>query len=60
MTGEPEPVPRATVRQTNAEIVERLKGADRSAGPSTTDILEALSDSRRRSSHDPDRLSPLA
>lgn len=57
MTREREPLPRATDPQTNAEIVERLKGRDRSAGPSTTDIVEAVRDSRRRSSHDPDQLS---
>ncbi|MGH3679222.1 MAG: hypothetical protein ACRDT2_02905 [Natronosporangium sp.] len=34
-------------RPTNAEIVERLKTRDRSAGPSTADIVEAVRDSRR-------------
>lgn len=33
-------------RPTNAEIVQRLKERDRSAGPSTVDILEAVRDSR--------------
>jgi plasmid stability protein len=34
-------------RPTNAEIVQRLKARDRSAGPSTADIVEAVRDSRR-------------
>jgi antitoxin FitA len=34
-------------RPTNAEIVARLKARDRSAGPSTVDIVEAVRDSRR-------------
>jgi plasmid stability protein len=34
-------------RPTNAEIVQRLKTRDRSAGPSTTDIVQAVRDSRR-------------
>jgi hypothetical protein len=34
-------------RPTNAEIVQRLKARNRSAGPSTSDILEALRSSRR-------------
>ncbi len=34
-------------RPTNAEIVQRLKARDRSAGPSTADIIEAVRDSRR-------------
>jgi antitoxin FitA len=34
-------------RPTNAEIVQRLKARDRSAGPSTTEIVEAVRDSRR-------------
>jgi antitoxin FitA len=34
-------------RPTNAEIVARLKARDRSAGPSTTEIVEAVRDSRR-------------
>ncbi|MET9343665.1 MULTISPECIES: FitA-like ribbon-helix-helix domain-containing protein [unclassified Nonomuraea] len=34
-------------RPTNAEIVNRLKSRDRSGGPSTADILEAVSESRR-------------
>jgi plasmid stability protein len=34
-------------RPTNAEIVQRLKTRNRSAGPSTSDIVEAVRDSRR-------------
>jgi plasmid stability protein len=34
-------------RPTNAEIVQRLKARNRSAGPSTADIVEAVRDSRR-------------
>lgn len=34
-------------RPTNAEIVQRLKTRDRSAGPSTVEIVEAVRDSRR-------------
>lgn len=34
-------------RPTNAEIVQRLKAVDRSAGPSTDDIVEAVRESRR-------------
>lgn len=34
-------------RPTNEEIVQRLKARDRSAGPSTADIVEAVRDSRR-------------
>jgi len=34
-------------RPTNAEIVARLKARDRSAGPSTDDIVEAVRGSRR-------------
>jgi plasmid stability protein len=34
-------------RPTNAEIVKRLKARDRSAGPSTTEIVQAVQDSRR-------------
>jgi antitoxin FitA len=34
-------------RPTNAEIVQRLKAQDRSTGPSTTEIVEAVRDSRR-------------
>ena len=34
-------------RPTNLEIVERLKGRDRSASPSTADIVEAVRNSRR-------------
>ncbi|TDE60380.1 antitoxin [Nonomuraea mesophila] len=32
---------------TNVEIVGRLKARDRSQGPSTADILEAVTDGRR-------------
>jgi plasmid stability protein len=35
------------VRPTNAEIVQRLKAKDRSAGPSTAEIVDAVRDSRR-------------
>jgi plasmid stability protein len=34
-------------RPTNAEIVQRLKNRDRSAGPTTEDIVQAVHDSRR-------------
>lgn len=34
-------------RPTNAEIVQRLKTRDRSAGPSTAEIVQAVRDSRR-------------
>jgi antitoxin FitA len=34
-------------RPTNAEIVARLKVRDRTAGPSTADIVEAVRESRR-------------
>lgn len=34
-------------RPTNAEIVRRLKARDRSRGPSTADIVQAVQDSRR-------------
>ena len=34
-------------RPTNTEIVARLKSRDRSAGPSTQDIVEAVRESRR-------------
>jgi hypothetical protein len=34
-------------RPTNAEIVQRLRARNRSAGPSTVDIVEAVRDSRR-------------
>jgi hypothetical protein len=34
-------------RPTNAEIVQRLRARDRSDGPSTADIVEAVRDSRR-------------
>jgi len=35
------------VRPTNAEIVQRLRTRDRTAGPSTVEIVEAVRDSRR-------------
>jgi hypothetical protein len=38
---------RIASRPTNAEIVERLRRLDRSQGPSTPDIVEALGQSRR-------------
>lgn len=38
---------RIAARPTNAEIIARLRTRDRSAGPSTTDILQALDESRR-------------
>jgi plasmid stability protein len=34
-------------RPTNAEIVQRLKNRDRSTGPTTADIVQAVQDSRR-------------
>lgn len=34
-------------RPTNGEIVARLKARNRSTGPSTADIVEAVRDSRR-------------
>lgn len=34
-------------RPTNAEIVQRLKTRSRSAGPSTSEIVEAVRNSRR-------------
>jgi hypothetical protein len=34
-------------RPTNAEIVQRLRTRNRSAGPSTSDIIEAVRNSRR-------------
>ena len=34
-------------RPTNAEIVARLRARDRSAGPSTTEIIEAVRENRR-------------
>ena len=34
-------------RPTNAEIIQRLKARDRSTGPPTADIVEAVRDSRR-------------
>ncbi|MEO3874369.1 antitoxin [Nonomuraea sp. B12E4] len=34
-------------RPTNTEIVRRLKARDRSDGPSTADILEAVAEGRR-------------
>ena len=38
---------RIAARPTNAEIVARLRDRDRTEGPSTTDIVEALRESRR-------------
>ncbi|WP_109473713.1 FitA-like ribbon-helix-helix domain-containing protein [Ornithinimicrobium cavernae] len=38
---------RVAARPTNAEIVARLRQRDRSDGPSGTDIVEALRESRR-------------
>lgn len=38
---------RIAARPTNAEIVQRLKARDRSAGPSAADIVEAVRNSRR-------------
>jgi antitoxin FitA len=38
---------RIAARPTNAEIVQRLKVRNRSAGPSTAEIVEAVRDSRR-------------
>ncbi|TMR11872.1 antitoxin [Nonomuraea turkmeniaca] len=34
-------------RPTNSEMVKRLKRQDRSQGPSTADILEAVAEGRR-------------
>ncbi|WP_113704518.1 FitA-like ribbon-helix-helix domain-containing protein [Nonomuraea lactucae] len=34
-------------RPTNAEMVKRLKARDRSRGPSTADILEAVAEGRK-------------
>ncbi|MDO5696686.1 MAG: antitoxin [Dermatophilus congolensis] len=34
-------------RPTNAQVVARLRGRDRSEGPSSTDIVDALRMSRR-------------
>jgi hypothetical protein len=34
-------------RPTNAEIVQRLRTRNRSAGPSTSDIIEAVRNGRR-------------
>lgn len=34
-------------RPTNAEVVQRLKARNRSTGPSSADIVEAVRDSRR-------------
>ncbi len=34
-------------RPTNVEIVQRLRRKDRSTGPSTAEIVEAVRDSRR-------------
>jgi hypothetical protein len=38
---------RIAERPTNAEIVQRLKSRNRSAGPSTSEIVEAVQNSRR-------------
>ncbi len=38
---------RIASRPTNAEIVQRLRGFDRSGGPTSSDIVEALGQSRR-------------
>lgn len=38
---------RIASRPTNAEIVQRLRELDRSEGPSSGDIVEALGQSRR-------------
>lgn len=38
---------RMASRPTNAEIVERLRQLDRSEGPMSADIVEALDQSRR-------------
>jgi antitoxin FitA len=35
------------VRPTNAEIVQRLGSRNRSGGPTTADIVQAVQDSRR-------------
>ncbi|MEI2715221.1 MAG: antitoxin [Nocardioides sp.] len=38
---------RIASRPTNAEIVERLRQLDRSLGPTSTDIVDTLAQSRR-------------
>ena len=38
---------RIAERPTNAEIVQRLRSRNRSAGPSTSEIVEAVQNSRR-------------
>lgn len=38
---------RIAARPTNAEIVARLRQRDRTGGPSATDIIDALRESRR-------------
>ncbi|MCK0112826.1 antitoxin [Ornithinimicrobium sp. F0845] len=38
---------RSASRPTNTEIVERLRRLDRSEGPTSADILDALAQSRR-------------
>jgi antitoxin FitA len=38
---------RIAARPTNAEIAARLRDRDRTEGPSATDIVEALRESRR-------------
>ncbi len=38
---------RIASRPTNAEIVERLRQLERNQGPTTTDIVDALAQSRR-------------
>lgn len=38
---------RIAARPTKAQIVTRLRERDRTDGPSTTDIVEALAESRR-------------
>lgn len=38
---------RIAARPTNAEIVARLRQRDRTEGPSATDIVDALRESRR-------------
>lgn len=38
---------RLAARPTNAEIVQRLRQRDRSVGPRSSDIVEALRESRR-------------
>lgn len=38
---------RIASRPTNAQVVERVRGRERSDGPGAADIVEALRDSRR-------------